>query len=57
MNNFDYITKENIKENNPTWPKFSIIKTEYWQLGALYPAKKCIFTLISQKIDIDKIYL
>ena len=29
MNNFDYITKENIKENNPTWPKFSIIKTEY----------------------------
>ena len=57
MNNFDYITKENIKENNPTWPKFSIIKTEYWQLGALYPEKKWIFTLISQKIDIDKIYL
>ena len=29
MINFDDITKENIKENNPNWPKFLIIPTEY----------------------------
>ena len=29
MFNFDYITKEDMKEHNPTWPKFLTIYIKY----------------------------
>ena len=58
MNNFDYITKENIKEHNPNLPhitdhKYKIlitVRSESRKTNAL-------FDLIGCQPDIDKIYL
>ena len=48
MLNFDYITKEHIKEHNPNWPE-----------TPNYPRRKTnvLLNLINNEPDIDKIYL
>ena len=58
MFNFDYVTKENIKEHNPRWseipdhpyPMLIIGGFELWKINALP-------NLINNEPDIDKIYL
>ena len=57
MINFEYVTKENIKEHNRNWPEIpdhpysiSII----WGSGS--EKTNSFFNLISQQPDIDKIY-
>ena len=57
MINFDEIIKENIKENNPNWPKIS--DNPYKTLitwGSGSGKTNSLFNLINQQPDIDKIY-
>ena len=55
--NFDDVTKENIKEQNPNWPKipdhpYRII------IGGFGSGKiNSLFNLINGEPDIDKLYL
>ena len=58
MFNFDYITKEDIKEHNPKWPEIHdhpyrilIIK------GSGSGKTNALLNLINHEPDIDKIYL
>ena len=58
MFNFDYITKEDIKEHNPTWPEIPdhpswILMTESSGWGKT----DALLNLINDEPDIDKIYL
>ena len=61
MLNYDYITKENIEKQNPSWPRIfhhRILITG----GAGYSKTNVILNLIKQQNDddyiiIDKIYL
>ena len=58
MFNFDYITKEDIKEHNPTWPE--IPDHPYWILmtgGSGWGKTDALLNLINNESDIDKIYL
>ena len=58
MFNFDYITKEDIKEHNPTWPE--IPDHPYWILmteGSGWGKTDALLNLINNEPDIDKIYL
>ena len=58
MFNFDYITKEDIKEHNPTWPE--IPDHPYWILmteGSGWGKTDALLSLINNEPDIDKIYL
>ena len=52
-----YVTKENIKEHNPSWPQipdhpYRILIIEGFGSGKT----KSLFNLIRQQPDIDKIY-
>ena len=58
MINFDDVTKEHIKENNPNWPQIS--EHPYRILiirGSRSGKTNSLFNLINQQTDIDKIYL
>ena len=58
MFNFDYITKEDVKEHNPKWPE--IPDCPYWILiiGGFGSWKtNALLNLINHEPDIDKIYL
>ena len=58
MINFDNITKENIKEHNPDWPRISDHQYRILIIGGSISGKRnSLFNLISQQPDIDKIYL
>ena len=58
MFNFDYITKEGIKEHNPNWPEipdnpYRILIFE----GSESRKTNALFNLINHEQDINKIYL
>ena len=58
MFNFDYITKENVKENNPIWPNISDHPYRILVVGVSKSGKtNALLNLISHQPDIDKIYL
>ena len=59
MIKFDDITKENIKEHNPNWPKIPDHSYRILIIGRSGSGKTnaLFFNLISQEQDIDKIYL
>ena len=58
MINFDDVTKENIKQHNPNWPQISDLPYRILMIGDSGSGKtKSLFNVISQKPDIDEIYL
>ena len=58
MINYDYVTKENIKERNPDWPQTSDHPCRILIIGGPRSGKtNSLFNLISHEPDIDKIYL
>ena len=58
MINFDYATKDNIKEHNPNWPQIPDLQYRILKIGGFGSGKtNSLFNLISQQPDIDKIYL
>ena len=58
MINFDYITKEGIKEHNPSWPQILDRPYRILIIGGSGSGKtNSLFNLISHKRDIDKVYL
>ena len=57
-NNFDDVTKENIKENNPIGHKFSDYPYRILIIGSSGSGKtNSILNLINHQPDIDKSYL
>ena len=57
MINFD-VTKENIKEHNPNWPKTSDHPYKILMIGGSWFGKtKSLFNLINHQRDIDNIFL
>ena len=58
MINFDYITKENIKQLNPNWPRISDHPYRLLTTGRSGSGKKnSLFNLISHQPDVRKLYL
>ena len=58
MFNFDYITKEDIKEDNPNWPEIPDHPYGILIVGRSESGKKnALLNLINHEPDIDKIYL
>ena len=58
MFNFDYITKEDIKEHNPNWPEFPDHPYRILIVGGSVSGKtNGLFNLIDNEPDIDKMYL
>ena len=58
MFNFDDVTKENIKEHNPSWPKIPDHPYRISIIGEPGSGKiNLSFNLISHQPNIDKIYL
>ena len=58
MFSFDYITKEDIKEHNPTWPKIPDHPYRILLIGGSGSRKtNALLNLINHEPDIDKIYL
>ena len=58
MINFDDVTKENIKQHNPNWPQISDLPYRILMIRDSGSGKtKSLFNVISQKPDIDEIYL
>ena len=56
--NFDYITKEDIKEHNPKWPEIPDHSYRILIVGGSGSGKtNALLNLINYKPDIDKIYL
>ena len=58
MLNFDYISKEDIKEHSPDWPTIS--DHPYWKLiigGSRCGKTNALLNLINHEPDIDKINL
>ena len=56
--NFDGVTKENIKEHNPSWPKIPDHPYIILMIGGSGSGKtNSWFNLINEESDIDKIYL
>ena len=58
MINFDDVTKENIKEHNPSWSQFPDHTYRLVVTGGSRSGKtNSLSNLISHQSDIDKIYL
>ena len=58
MFNFDYITKEDIKEHNPNWPENPDHPYRIFIIGGTGSGKTdALFNLINNEPDIDEIYL
>ena len=58
MYDFDYITKEDIKEHSPNWPQIPIHLYRTLIVGGCRSGKtKALFNLIIHEPNIDKIYL
>ena len=58
MFNFDYITKEDIKEHNPKWPEISDHRYLILIIGGSGSAKtNALLNLINHEPNTDKIYL
>ena len=58
MFNFDYITKEDIKEHNPNWPEIPDYPYRILIVGGSGSGKtNALINLINHEPDIDKIYL
>ena len=58
MFNFDYITKEDIKEHNPNWPKIPDHPYRILIIGGSGSRKtNALLNLINNEPDIVKIYL
>ena len=58
MINFDDVTKENIKQHNPNWPQISDLPYRILMIRDSGSGKtKSLLNVISQKPDIDEIYL
>ena len=58
MFNFNYITKENIKEYNPNWPEIPNHPYRILIVGGSRSAKaNALLNLINNEPDIDKMYL
>ena len=58
MINFDYVTKENIKEYNPNWPRIPDPPYRILIIGGSWSGKtNSLFNLINGESGIDKIYL
>ena len=56
--NFDYITKEDIKEHNPNWPQIPDYSHRIFIAGASGSGKtNALLNLISHQLDIDITYL
>ena len=57
MFNFDYITKEDIKEHNPNWPRIPDHLYKILIIGGSRSGKtNALLNLINNYPDIDKIY-
>ena len=58
MINFDDVTKENMKQHNPNWPQISDLPYRILMIRDSGSGKtKSLLNVISQKPDIDEIYL
>ena len=58
MFDFDYITKEDIKEHSPNWPQIPNHLYRTLIVGRCRSGKtNALFNLIIHELDIDKIYL
>ena len=58
MFNFDYLTKEDIKEHNPKWPEIPDHPYRILIVGGPGSRKtNALLNLINNEPDIDKIYL
>ena len=58
MFNFDYITKEDIKEHNPDWSEIPDHPYRILIIGGSGSGKtNVLLNLIDNESDIDKIYL
>ena len=58
MFNFDYITKEDIKEHNSNWPEIPDHPYTILIVGGFGPGKKnVLLNLINHEPNIEKIYL
>ena len=58
MFNFDYITKEDIKEHNSKWEEIPEHPYTIWIIGAYGSGRtNALLNLTNHKLDIDKTYL
>ena len=58
MINFDDVTKENIKEDNPNWPQIPDHPYRIFIIGGSGSGKtNSLYSLINDQPDIHKIYL
>ena len=58
MFNFDYTTKEDIKEHNPDWPEIAEHPNRILTVGGSRSGEtNALFNLINHEPDTDKIYL
>ena len=58
MFNFDYITKEDIKEHNPNWPEIPDLLYQILITGGSGSGKtNALLNPINHEPDIDKIYV
>ena len=58
MFNFDYITKEDIKQHNPNWPEITNHQYRILIIGGYRSGKAgALLDLINHEPDIDKICL